>query len=378
MTRVRIAAAALALVLAAAGTGDAQPAATPIRVGQTLPGELARADSQTWGRGRMEIYRLQAQAGVRYQVTVRAQTDLLDAALTVSRQLQGVTDHLWRADDGGPGRNDPRLAFTATDAGPHLLIVSAGNGYDLGAFTITVDTLTTRRPGAEPVVVGRPVNGTLARGDSTADRHRVPGVLYDLYWFEARSGQRLRISASSPHYAVTVSVGRLGTDGTFSSRASSPRTGRLNYTVPEDRDGDYFVQVMADSGHSGDYTLRVDSRPLSSESIVTPIQRGQTLTGVLEDGDAMHGDGRFYDSYSYRGRAGERLRISLASAEFDTLILLGRMVDGVFEELESNNRADSTTIYRSALEIVLPRDGDYVIRAASLYDAGEYRLAIAP
>jgi len=375
MTLSWITAPALALVLGSAGCGGAQPAATPIRAGQTLRGELAQADSQTWGRGRMKVFRLQARPGVRYQATVRPQTELLSPELTLSRQVQGVTDHLWSVHEGGPGRNDPRLAFTAADEGPYLLIVSARNGYDVGPFTLSLDTVTTRRP-AQPVVVGRPVNGTLARGDSTFDAHSTPGVLYDTYYFEGRPGQRLRISASSPHYRASAAVGRLDAAGGFVTLASTPSTGRVNFTVPEARD--YYVRVLADSGRSGEYTLRVENRPLSSASITTPIQRGQTVAGVLEEGDAVHAGGRFYDSYVYRGRAGERLRIGMVSEEFDTCILVGRMVDGLFQELDSNDNADSTTTFRSRLEVVLPQDGDYIIRAASLFDAGAYRLEIAP
>jgi hypothetical protein len=81
----------------------------------------------------------------------------------------------------------------------------------------------------------------------------------------------------------------------------------------------------------------------------------------------------------YTGRAGERLRVDLRAEDFDAYVSIGRMVDGNFTEIASNDDAEDGEGLDSALEVELPEDGRYVIQATSFSagDTGTYELSVS-
>jgi len=98
-------------------------------------------------------------------------------------------------------------------------------------------------------------------------------------------------------------------------------------------------------------------------------------TGTLAEGDATLGDGSLYDESFFQGQAGQIVKITLESTEFDTYLILK---DSSGEHIAIND--DGSNSSNAEIVIQLPRDGEYRI-LANAFDAtgrGAYRLTIAP
>lgn len=118
------------------------------------------------------------------------------------------------------------------------------------------------------------------------------------------------------------------------------------------------------------------SASVAAKSAPTSLVLGQSVTGSLEASDPMLPDSSYYDQWTYDGRRGERIRVTLESSAFDAFVLLGRQsADGV-EMLEQNDDGAGGTNARISFE--LPADGTYLVLANS-YGAralGSYSLRV--
>ena len=90
------------------------------------------------------------------------------------------------------------------------------------------------------------------------------------------------------------------------------------------------------------------------------ISAGQTVSGRLDASDYLRDDGTYYDDWFYEGRAGERISVTQRSADFDSWLLIGRVVNGVFQLEEFND--DDGGGNDSRIDYTLPASGRYVIR----------------
>ena len=111
----------------------------------------------------------------------------------------------------------------------------------------------------------------------------------------------------------------------------------------------------------------------------TPIRMGQTVSGRLtEQSMKAPEDQSFYDLYTYAGKRGERVRFTLRSKDFDAYLNLGRTTDkaGGFESLDTDDDGGGGTDAR--VEITLPADGVYALRANTLNagQSGAYTLQL--
>lgn len=369
--------ACVALACAAAVPAGAQRAFPTLRVGQSVQGRLAESDAAMHQRGRFKVYQFRAVPGVRYVATMESAD--FDAYLHVARTVGGVTDYMLTDDDGGTDTN-ARLRFSVPAEGTYLLVAQSLGEEGTGAFTVALDTAVIRRPVARDVRAGETIRGELTGedadfADSQGDTPDATGY-YDLYRFQGRAGQRVRIRMQMEEFIPTVIVGTMDGDELVPLQASES-SGTLTVRLPED--GAYFVQAGAYGEVTGEYSLSIEDRTNAPAPRTTSIRRGQTVTGSLGSGDAELDDGRLHDAYAYTGRAGERVRITMSSDDFDTVVILGRIVDGAFEELDSNDDAEAEDEgTNSVLEVELPDDGRYVIQATSFSTDGEgdYRLTV--
>jgi hypothetical protein len=365
----------LALACAVAAPVQAQRTYPTLRVGQSLQGTLSESDPQLYERGHFKVYQFRAQPGVRYVVTMHSEE--FDAYLTLARTVGGITDHMMFDDDGGSEPLAARLRFQVPEAGTYLLIAQALVEDGAGPFTIALDTVTIRQPTPGDIRVGQTVNAELTEDDAEYDieGEDISGW-YDLYRFQAREGQRLRITVQFEDYIPNIAVGTME-DGVFQMlEEDTGAGGSLMFTVPAT--GDYVLQVGAYGSVTGEYTVSMQERAPAQQARTAPVRRGQSVTGTLNAEDPELDDGRWYDAYAYTGRAGEELRITMSSEDFDTYLIIGRMVDGEFEELETNDDGEEGSGTNSVLEIELPEDGRYVIYATSFLEGteGEYSLSV--
>lgn len=226
------------------------------------------------------------------------------------------------------------------------------------------------RSEAVTLTPGQRRTGQLQRGDAVMN----DGSLFDIYTYDARAGERLTLTMRSNDFDTYLNVARMN-GGEVEPIVRDDDSGggtdsRAEFTV--DRDGPIYIVANAlEEGESGSYTIELSAAG-GSERIAV----GQTRTGALARTDPQLADSSYYDTYSYQGRQGERLTISMSSSAFDTYLSIGQVVDGRYREVGNNDDGDGTN---SVLEITLPAAGTYQIRANSFLkgQTGAYTLALA-
>ena len=100
------------------------------------------------------------------------------------------------------------------------------------------------------------------------------------------------------------------------------------------------------------------AQPLGAQGTV---RAGQTVSGRLDASDFVRdSDNTYYDDWFYEGRAGERITVTQRSSDFDSWLLIGRVVNGEFQLDEFND--DDGGGNDARIEMTLPTTGRYVIR----------------
>ena len=105
-----------------------------------------------------------------------------------------------------------------------------------------------------------------------------------------------------------------------------------------------------------------------------PIAIGATVVGSLEAGDIqMVRDNSYLDSYTFSGKAGQRIIITLTSQAFDPYLIL---VDANGDSLSQNDDGGSSADAR--IDYTLPADGKYAIyvNSFSRNGSGSYSLSL--
>ena len=106
-----------------------------------------------------------------------------------------------------------------------------------------------------------------------------------------------------------------------------------------------------------------------------PIVPGELTRGSLDAGDPRLQDDTFFDDWVFEGRRGETVVVSMESRAFDAFVFLGTLRYGSFQEVARDDDGGNGTDAR--LEVRLPEDGTYVVRATSLRVAsGPYTLSL--
>lgn len=110
-----------------------------------------------------------------------------------------------------------------------------------------------------------------------------------------------------------------------------------------------------------------------------PIVPGELTRGSLSFSDPRLPDDSHYDEYVFAGRRGETVIVRLESRAFDSFLYLGVLrrggVAGGYQELARDDDGGGGTDAR--IELRLPEDGRYLIRASSLgRETGAYTLTL--
>jgi len=102
----------------------------------------------------------------------------------------------------------------------------------------------------------------------------------------------------------------------------------------------------------------------------TPINIGETKAGSLSTSDCPFGDGRFLDSYSFSGAAGQQISISMSSTAIDTYLYLLNPNGSTLASNDDSGGSLNSRIPAESGFLTLPATGSYTILATS-FDAGE-------
>lgn len=239
---------------------------------------------------------------------------------------------------------------------------------------------------------GQTVQGELSSSDPVLD----DDTHYDIWRFRGEAGHVYAATLRSEDFDAYLAVGSSTAGGCEDCESDDDGGGGTDSRVEFHADANGTYEIRANSlmsGETGAYTVELEDLGEGEQAAdvdvvdvvdvdvdvdvaATPIRPGPAVQGELTEDDAQAADDSYYDLYVYRGRAGEAITISLSSEDFDTYLVLGRLVDGEFEALESNDDGPAGT--DSFLRITLPEDGEYTIRANSLGggETGAYTLRV--
>lgn len=225
---------------------------------------------------------------------------------------------------------------------------------------------------AQTIAPGGSINGQLASSDQRASG----GQYQDVYILRGQAGQALRIEMTS---STMDSLVRITGPGNFSAEdddSGGSLNARLEVRLPAS--GEYRIAATTFGADvTGNYTLRV------SEVAATDVaqeganggalQIGQTYAGALASGDRRASGGQYEDVYTFTGRAGQSLRVTLESGQMDVLVRVRGPGGFTAEDDDSGGRLNAL------LDVTLPANGQYQVIATTFgADAtGPYRLRVA-
>lgn len=342
-----------------------RPSAQQLQPGADISGELTEED-RTGSDAPADRYTLRATEGQRLRIEMSS-----SAFDTFLELFDGNGQSVASDDDGmGEGTNS-RLTHTFDRAGEYELQARAFSD-GTGAYTLSVSEVAPPPP-ARPLAFGATIESAIGDDDSTdeADRH------YEDYGFSGSEGQRVQAVMRSGDFDTYLQIS--SADGEFSVLAEDDdglgegTDSRLNFTLPSD--GDYVLRASPlGSEEEGLFSLELINR--GANPTAGSILVGATARGTLSETDATADDNSFYDAYRVRVAEGEKLRIVMVSNELDSFLVLGRITDGEFQILESDDDGLSDT--HAKLDWTASDAGTYEIRAGSFQqgETGAYALSV--
>ena len=295
-------------------------------------------------------------------------------------------------------RHRTGIALLALAAVPWIVSESAAQRPPAEAPPLTAERVPPEEPGkrndiirrvqgqeaefsgtGRAVTLGQPLRSELDRTDSRAD----DDTYYEEWTFRGRPGTRVSITMGSSAFDTYLVWGRMS-DGEFTGFATDDDGGEgtdshLNVWIRDDVE--YVIRANTyERRATGRYTLFVQQAPARPDPGAPrgDIQPGVTRRGSLGDGDALMPNRSYYELWRFTGRPGQRVRISVASDDFDTRLVWARMVGA--EALGMSADDDGGEGTNSELTVEVDADGEYavMVSAMSAGQTGAYTLRVEP
>jgi hypothetical protein len=234
----------------------------------------------------------------------------------------------------------------------------------------------------EVIRPGESVSGRLTASDPTLG----DGSHYDVWRFPVQARHRYRVTLRSDDFDAYLSVGANTAEHCGDCTNDDDGAGGTDALVEftGHADGEYQIRANSyDEGETGEYQLT-----LEDEGVVegheghgevpeegTPIGLGEPVTGTLARGDRKIDDS-YTDTWTYHGREGETIVVTLRSEDFDTYVTLGEYEGGECRGMDGDDNGAGGTDSRITAE--LPDDGAFHIhvRSADQGGIGTYTLLV--
>ena len=354
------------------GIAEAPPpiSTQAIGFGDTVSGELADDDGQNGGGQIADAYTFQGQTGQRVVVTMSS--DDFDTWIDLYAG-EGDGRYLVDSDDDGAGEGtNSRLTHTLSEDGLYTIEARSFSESGRGAYVITL-TEAAPDPEPTPLAYGSTIQGEISDADPRDDDNRA----FDAFRISGREGNRIQVIMRSGDFDTYLQIG--SAEGEFYALASDDdglgqgTDSRLNYILPST--GDFILRASPLFANAdGLYSLELIDRgpqPTPGSIIVGAIARG-----TLSEDDAIAEDGSFYDAYRISLKAGDKVRLTMVSNEFDAYLDIGRDQEGSWLTVVSDDDGLSDT--HAKVDWSVEDDGDYVIRARSFAagQTGTYALTV--
>lgn len=217
------------------------------------------------------------------------------------------------------------------------------------------------------------LNGPAVNGRLTEKSQILPvdNSFFDLYSFEGKAGQRVTIDMKSEEIdSYLILLGPNQQEITQDDDSGGNKNARITVTLPVD--GTYTILANSyEARQSGAYNLEL--KATAPTELTNFILREE---GTLQPGESskLPSDGSLYREYTFEGRVGQSVTITLESTDFDPYLALfapnGRLLGENDDVSESNKNA--------FLSVTLRANGRYRI-IVNAYDAsghGRYVLTV--
>lgn len=213
----------------------------------------------------------------------------------------------------------------------------------------------------EPPLVGlnQPVRGELTSRDPVLSEDGA----FKLYRFTAQSGREYDIQLRSDDFSPALTVARpVGGVTDYMARSSDHGLGAgalLRFRAPTA--GSFLVLARTGNEEIGSYTLTIS--PAAGDD-GQPLVLDQPINNWVED-EAFH---------TVQAVPGTELEITARSRDFDIFLEVGRMENGTFVQLQSDDDSGGDTNSRLYLDAETP--GEYLVRVSPYGDAegGSYAV----
>jgi hypothetical protein len=204
--------------------------------------------------------------------------------------------------------------------------------------------------------------------------------LYDDYAFTGTRGQSVVAEMRSDEFDTVLHLGRLvageleilaSSDDGFGSGTDS----RFVAELPAD--GEYVLRATSFDREFGGYVILVANEGSEPDWSPVEVRAGDRIDAHLTLADAVFAEDTHFDEYEIDVTAGQRLLITLSSAEFDTYLSVERRIGDAVEEVESNDDAPGLGT-NSQIDLTFAESGTYTIVASSYAPdtAGAYELRV--
>lgn len=359
------------LMLPFAGVEAQSPAPRAIRLGTPMAGTLSAGDPSFEERGAFHVYRLEAAAGARYNITLRS--DDFDAYLWVARSVSGITESIISDDDGG-GDTDSRIRFRAPAAGTYLVVAQALAKETQGAYTLLVEEAPPPAPVvATALTLGQTVEGSISDASPLLEDEN-PAVPYQLYTYQGR-GERVRISMRSGGFDAFLKVTRADGADEQELGTDDDSGGGTDASLAVVADG--LLRIYArplDASASGAFSISLVEAPMA-KIISRTVTAGQTIAGTISRDDPEMEGGANFHQYAVTGRAGSRVRVIFRSDAFDAMLTASRPGPEFVAGESDDDGAGGTN---AQLDLTLPESGMLLIRVHALSSGGvgDYTLVV--
>ncbi|MEG4284960.1 trypsin-like peptidase domain-containing protein [Microcoleus sp. A006_D1] len=290
-----------------------------------------------------------------------------------------------------PGNSGgPLLNSSGELIGVNTSIFTRGQGGgNIGiGFAISVDKvpafLTAVREGRAPRVAQRrsplgnktpqkiALNGPVVSGKLTDKSSILPAdnSFFDLYSFEGRAGQQITIEMKSQEIdPYLILLGPNQREIKQDDDGAGGKNARITVRLPAD--GIYtLVANSYQARQAGAYTLELKASAPTSPSRAILQEEGALVAG----GPVLPSDNSLYREYTFEGRSGQSVTISLESTDFDPYVA----IFGPNGRLLGENDDASASTKNAFLNVTLPATGRYRI-VVNAYDAsgrGRYTLTV--
>lgn len=328
-------------------------------------GTLEDGDATLPGYGFADNFTFTAEAG--QQAIVDLRSDDFDTYLVVDTPSgERLTNDDY---DGSTERS--LLSLPLNESGIYAITVSSFMAEETGDYEMSINIDGSGSTGRTNAA--RTERGELVAGDETLDT----GEYVDAYEIEGRPGQVLSLDLRSDNFDTFLILQSPSGERVENDDTDSTSRSFIESNLSEV--GTYRVLVTSyGSGVGGNYELSMDQGTASAataEHDVIALNIGESATGDLGTADQINDNGMFEDTYSFQGNAGDTLRLSLTSRDFDTFL---RLVTPSGESIDNDDYEGNVSL--SAIELTLQESGRYrvVVTSYSAGGMGGYELSANP